>query len=362
MTGLGLEREPFGTMPDGRSVERFTLGRSDGLLVRMLTYGATLQVVEVPDREGGRANVALGLGTLDEYRTVSPYFGATVGRYANRIAGGRFSLDGHEHEVPCHNGPNALHGGPEGFDKQVWAATTVDDGDRVGVRFGYLSADGEMGFPGELDVHVTYTVDAHDQLAVEYEATTTKPTLVNLTNHVYFNLAGEGSGTVYDQLLRIEADRYTPIDEASIPLGPLEPVEGTPFDLRTPTPIGRHIHESDVQLNNGSGYDHNWVLDGDRSGATARDAKALPPAAWAHDPVSGRTLECWTTEPGVQFYSGNFLDGSIVGVGGRTYERGAAFTLETQHYPDSPNQSGYPSTVLRPGETFRSATVFGFSC
>lgn len=346
----GIEKEKFGTMPDGTVVDRYTFGSRHGLQVQMITYGATLQTVWAPDRRGRRGNVILGLATLDDYRTKSPFFGATIGRYANRIAGGRFTLDGTTYQIPQNDGQNALHGGPEGFDKKVWTAEEIDDGKRVGVRFGYVSADGEMGFPGELTTQVTYTVEG-DALAISYEATTTKPTIVNLTNHAYFNLAGEGSGTVYDQLLQLDAARYTPIDATSIPLGPLPQVAGTPFDFRRPKPIGRDIRDGDQQILNAHGFDHNWVLDG-------RGRKHR--AAWAKDPASGRTLECWTDQPGVQFYSGNFLDGTIKGISGKVYRQGDAFTLETQHYPDSPNEPSYPSTVLRPGQTYRTRTVYRF--
>lgn len=348
---LELHRKPFGTTPDGRKVDQFTFGCSNGLLVRMITYGAVVQTIEMPDRHGRRDDVVLGFDNIDDYVKKSPYFGATIGRYANRIAGGTFTLDGTSYHIPTNDGPNALHGGPEGFDKKIWDAHEVRERDRVGVRFRYVSPDGEMGFPGTLTTTVTYTVTSRGELAIEYHATTDKPTILNLTNHCYFNLAGEGSGTIYDHVATIDADRFTPIDDTSIPLGPLPSVAGTPFDFRRRHAFGERIRTGDQQIINALGYDHNWVLNGTGMRRVAR----------VFDPGSGRGVECLTTQPGVQVYTGNVLDSSFAGISNRVYRQGDAFTLETQHYPDSPNEPDYPSTVLRPGQTFESETRFRFS-
>lgn len=350
---LTIGIEPFGETADGRAVERYTFGSEDGIQVRMLTYGATLQSVELPDRSGDRASVVLGLPTLADYQDHSPYFGATIGRYGNRIADGRFTIDGTTYQVPVNDGGNALHGGPTGFDKVVWRATVIDEDDRVGVSFSHLSPDGDMGFPGNLDTLVDYTLDRDGRLTISYHATTDKPTVVNLTNHAYFNLAGEGSGTVEDQLLQLAADRYVPVGPGAIPIGPLAAVDGTPFDFRTAKPIGRDLRDADEQLLLAQGFDHNWVLNDHRPGIVRQ-------VAAAYDPASGRWLRASTDQPGVQFYSGNFLDATFPGLTGRIYRQGDAFTLETQHYPDSPNQPDYPTTVLRPGESYQSTTIFAF--
>ncbi len=360
--GLSLRKEPFGTMADGTAVDRYIFGTGGdsrrGIEVSMITYGAALQRILAPDRRGRRDNVILGLATLEDYVTKSPYFGATIGRFANRIAKGRFSIDGTTYQIPLNNGPNALHGGPQGFNTKVWEAAEIRESDRVGVTFSYLSVDGEMGFPGNLNISVTYTVDAHGELTITYHATTDAKTIVNFTNHAYFNLAGEGQDTVYGHEMILNADRYTPIDETSIPLGPLDPVDGTPFDFRRKHTIGERIRDAEgpaagTQILNAHGYDHNWVLNPARHGLTK--------AARVHEPDSGRVLECWTDQPGVQFYSGNFLDGTLAGISGHTYRQGDAFTLETQHFPDSPNQPSYPSTLLSPGEVFTSTTRFRFT-
>ncbi|MGK5555335.1 aldose epimerase family protein [Actinomadura kijaniata] len=342
--------EKFGTLPDGTAVHRHTLESGAGLRARVLTYGCVVQTLEVPGRDGGRANVVLGCSTLEDYLTGSRYFGAVVGRYGNRIAGGRFRLDGREHRLPVNNGPNSLHGGERGFDKHVWEVTGSGP-DRV--TLARVSPDGEEGYPGTLRAEVTYTL-TDDALRIDYRTTADAPTVVNLTNHSYFNLAGEDSGDVYGHVLTVEADRYLPVDGHQIPTGKVAPVEGTPFDFRAPRAIGERLRDPHPQLLVGSGYDHTLVL---------RDAPAGAPlpAARVEEPGSGRTMEVLTTEPGVQFYSGNFLTGSVVGTGGRAYRQGAGFCLETQHFPDSPNQPAFPSTVLRPGETRTSTTVFRFS-
>ncbi|GLW64096.1 aldose 1-epimerase [Actinomadura rubrobrunea] len=339
-----MNEESFGALPDGTPVRRYTLTGS-AIRVRVLTYGCAVQTLEVPDRDGVFGNVVLGCATLDGYLARRRFFGAVVGRYGNRIAGGRFRLDGQEYRLPRNNGDNSLHGGEEGFDRRVWDVAEADD---RSLTLTYVSPDGEQGYPGTLRATVTYTV-TDDALRVDYRATTDRPTVVNLTNHSYFNLGGEGSGTVYGHRLTIDADRYLPVDDRQIPLGEQAPVAGTPFDFTEPRPIGARIRDPHPQLLVGRGYDHTFVLNG------------AEVAARAEDPRSGRVLEVLTSEPGVQFYSGNFLDGSDVGTGGLAYRQGDAFCLETQHFPDSPNQPDFPSTVLRPGEEYRSTTTYRFS-
>ena len=352
---LSVASEPYGTTAGGAAVERWVFG-DDVLRTSMITYGATITRIDTVDGDGGVGNVVLGLSTLEEYEADSPYFGATIGRYANRIAGGRFTLDGRTYQVPV-NDPatdpvNALHGGPDGFDSRVWEAEAIEREHEVGVAFTLLSPDGDQGFPGALSVAVEYTVSDTADLSIRYRATTDAPTVVNLTNHVYLNLAGEDSGTVYDHRLRIRAERFTPIDATSIPLGPQREVAGTPFDFREPHAIGERIRVPDQQILNALGYDHNWVLDeADRAGTAVVEVV---------EPTTRRVLLAYTDQPGVQVYTGNFLTGSLVGPGGRTYRQGSALTLETQHFPDSPNRPDYPTTVLRPGEDFTSWTCFAF--
>jgi aldose 1-epimerase len=343
---------PWGTT-GGKQVTRYTLTNSHGMRVRILSYGGIIQSLQVPDRHGHRKNVVLGFDNLADYVKDSPYFGAIIGRYANRIAKGTFRLDDKTYTLPKNDGPNTLHGGTKGFDKQVWAATPFTKKNSAGVVLRYTSPNGEMGFPGALATVVTYTLDQKNQLRMDYRATTDAPTVINLTNHAYFNLAGEGSGAIYDQKLKINAKRYTPIDATLIPTGQIATVAGTPFDFRHRTAIGTRIRQGNQQLIYGRGYDHNWVLDRTKKTGLERAARA-----W--DPKTGRVLTVSTTEPGLQFYSGNFLDGTLVGTSGRMYRQGDAFTLETQHYPDSPNQPNFPSTVLRPGDQFRSSTIYGF--
>jgi aldose 1-epimerase len=315
----------------------------------------------VPDAAGEVENVVLGYADLEGYVIEGdPYFGSLIGRYGNRIAGGRFALDGQTYQLPLNDGPNTLHGGPGGFSERVWTATDVSDAEVAALQLELVSDDGDQGFPGTLTTTVTYTLDAESRLTVHYEATTDAPTVVNLTQHTYWNLAGEGSGDVYDHELQLNASGYTPVDETLIPTGEVAPVEGTPFDFREPTAIGARIREADQQLLYGQGYDHNWALDreddGAREGSDSEDA--LEEAAVLHDPDSGRTLTISTTEPGIQFYSGNFLNGTLVGTGGTVYRQGDGLALETQHFPDSPNQPDFPSTVLNPGEVYDSTTVF----
>jgi aldose 1-epimerase len=346
--------EPFGDL-NGQPVERYTLtnGRAQ---VRILTYGGIVQTIEVPDRDGQPMNVALGFAALDDYLAGNTFFGALIGRFANRIAQGRFTLDGVAHQLPINNGPNSLHGGSSGFDQRIWQARASHDTNSAAVHLSYTSPHGDQGYPGELHIEVTYTLGSASDLRLDYRAVTDRPTVVNFTNHSYFNLAGEGAGDVGDHLLTLHADRYTPIDATLIPTGAIEPVAGTPLDFTTPTPIGLRIRDGFPQLVLAQGYDHNFVL----NRATPDDRRLLA-AAVAEHPASGRVLEVLTTEPGVQLYSGNFLSGAQVGSSGRIYRQGDGFTLETQHYPDSPNHPSFPSTVLRPGEVFSSTTVLRFS-
>jgi aldose 1-epimerase len=350
--------EPFGTAPDGTAVERYTL-TNRGMTVRILTYGGIIQTLEVPDRRGNPVNVVLGFEDLEgyvEHNNPGPYFGAIIGRYGNRIAGGQFELDGETYELARNNGPNALHGGIESFDRKVWDATELTDRRSVGLRLDYTSPAGEEGYPGTLDVQVTYTLTRDQRLEIHYTATTDAPTVVNLTNHTYWNLQGEGTSSILDHELTLHASAYTPVDATLIPTGEIAPVAGTPMDFRRPTAIGERIREPFEQLLFGQGYDHNWVLDRDDE-----DEGELVLAARLTDPDSGRTLKMYTTEPGIQFYSGNFLDATLVGTGGHVYRQSDGLALETQHFPDSPNQPDFPSTTLRPGETYDTTTVFDLS-
>jgi aldose 1-epimerase len=352
--GPAVTREPFGVTPAGEQVERYTLSNGH-MRVRILTYGGILQSIEVPDRRGRLGNVTLGFDNLAGYVARSPYFGAITGRYANRIAGGRFTLDGVAYDLPVNNAPNSLHGGTTGFDKHVWGATPLRDRDGVGLRLTFTSPAGDQGYPGTLNTTVTYRLTRDNGIRMDYLATTDAATVVNLTNHAYFNLAGEGSGSVEGHRLLLNAKRYTPVDATLIPTGTLDAVAGTPMDFTRPTAIGARIRDGFPQLVIGRGYDHNYVLDRRDNGYTR-----LELAARATDPVTGRELSILTTEPGIQFYSGNFLDGTLIGTSGRTYRQGDGFALETQHYPDSPNHANFPSTVLRPGQVYRSTTVYQF--
>jgi aldose 1-epimerase len=350
-SGTRVSRASFGQMPDGTAVESFTLRNSHGIEVKAITYGAIITSVRVPDRAGELADIVLGYDDLAGYLSKPSYFGAVVGRYGNRIAKGRFTLDGKTYTLATNNGPNHLHGGVKGFDKVVWKGEPGSSADNPSVTFRYTSRDGEEGYPGTLEARVTYTLTDRDELRFEYAATTDKPTVVNLTQHSYFNLTG-GKSDILGHELTIEADRFTPVDATLIPTGPLAPVEGTPLDFRRPTAVGARIGRDDEQLKNGKGYDHNFVLN--------RRGEGLVHAVRLVDPRSGRTLDVQTTEPGVQFYSGNFLDGTITGKGGVVYKQRWALCLETQHFPDSPNQPAFPSTVLRPGKEYRSTTVLTF--
>ncbi len=345
-----LNMTPYGMLSTGEPVVRATLTASSGVSVSVISFGGIITTIAAPDRDGRLDNIVLGFPDLAAYEAHNGnhHFGALIGRFANRIAGGRFSLDGTPHQLPVNDGPNSLHGGPNGFGRRVWQLTPQGDD---AVTLSLTSADGEAGFPGTLQVAVTYRLGDDDTLRIDYVATTDKPTVINLTNHSYFNLAGNGSGSIAGHVARIEADHYTPVDETLIPTGEIASLDGTALDFRTPTPIGTRLRDPQLALTRG--YDHNWVV---RPGV----AGALVEAAQVHDPASGRALTCLTTHPGLQFYTGNFLDGTRVGSAGTLYRQTDGFTLETQHFPDSPNQPGFPQTVLRPGETYRHSTVFRF--
>lgn len=351
-----LAHETFGTLPDGQEVAAITLANGRGTQVRILSYGAAVQAVLVPDRNGRLADVALGHATLEEYLEQPQYFGATVGRVANRIAGGRFMLDGREYRVPANNGPNALHGGPEGFDKRNWDIVSTRTSPRQGVTLRLVSPDGDQGFPGTLSVTADYEFDEEDGLRVEYQATTDRPTLVNLSNHSYWNLAGEGSADgAMGHELTLFADHYLPTDESAIPTGEIAAVAGTPFDFRTPTAICARVRDAgDQQIRFGRGYDHNWVISRAVTGEPRLIARAVHPG-------SGRVLEVHSNQPGIQFYSGNFLDGSSAGKSGRLYRMGDAFVLEPQMFPDTPNRPAFGSVRLDPGEAYRNIIWFRFS-
>ncbi|MFL1524781.1 aldose epimerase family protein [Pseudomonas sp. O230] len=355
--GLASEHKAFGKTNDGTPVEQYVLRNSHGMQATVITYGATLQALEVADKNGKFEDVVLGFDDVQGYQSGTAYFGATIGRFGNRLANGAFELDGKRFQVPLNDGSNSLHGGPLGFDKKVWKAEPAKGKDSVGVTLTYLSADGEMGFPGNLKTEVTYSLNDKNELRIEYKASTDKPTVLNLTNHSYFNLAGAGNGDVLQQVATLHASHYTPVNGTLIPTGEIAPVAGTPMDFTQPTAIGKNIKANHPQLKfaepKHGGFDFNWVLDakGDQ-GKLAADVS---------DPQSGRRLQLYTTEPGVQFYTSNFLDGSVKGKAGKTYAHWSAFTLETQHYPDAPNQPNFPSTRLDPGKTYTQSTVLKFS-
>jgi aldose 1-epimerase len=349
---MSIEQQPFGKTADGTPVDLYTLRNGNGMQVQISNYGGTVVSLVVPDRDGTPADVVLGFDTLKEYVDHSPYFGCIVGRYANRVAGGRFTLDGIEYELAQNDGSNHLHGGAVGFDKRVWHAEPVET-EAAGLRLTYVSPDGEEGYPGTLTTTVLYTVAESNTLAIEYTATTDQATVVNLTNHSYFHLTGAGSGDILNHELLINARYYTPVNESLIPTGELRDVSGTPFDFRQLTPIGARIDDQNEQLQRGGGYDHNWVVNGEPG--------TVRLAARAYEPLTGRMLEVRTTEPGIQFYAGNMMPSQIEGKGGQVYVWRGGFCLETQHYPDSPNQPEFPSTVLRPDEIYQTVTTFAFS-
>lgn len=354
--GSSITSQPFGVTAAGQPVDEYILTNAVGVEVRLITYGGAITSIRVPDRNGGFANIVLGFDNLADYETKSPYFGVITGRYANRIANASFVLDGKRYSLAANQNSNTLHGGEQGFGTKIWSARKIESGDSVGVELTYLSPDGEEHFPGSLQTSVVYTLISSGELRIDYRTTTDAPTIVNLTNHSYFNLAGEGSGSIYDHILLLNADRYTPVNETLIPTGELAPVEGTPFDFRLPRAIKPGQRSSHEQIVRARGYDHNFVLNRQNP-----DDQSLILAARAYEPELGRVLECWTTEPGIQFYAGNFLDGTLVGSGGHLYRQSDGFALETQHFPDSPNQPSFPSTVLRPGQTYQTTTVYKFA-
>ena len=343
-----VEKSSFGKLSDGTEIEQYTLGNAKGAVAKVITYGATLTELWIPDKSGKNADVVLGFDKIDGYAGDQPYFGAIVGRYANRIAKGKFALDGKEYSLFVNNGPNSLHGGKVGFNRKVWKAEPVKVAHGAAVKFTYVSADGEEGYPGTLTVEATYELTDDSAVKISYRASTDKPTVINLTNHSYFNLSGAGSGDVLKNVLQLNADRYTPVGDTLIPNGELKSVAGTPFDFRKPTPIG----DLSGKIPGIAGYDHNFVLNG-KAGTLQRIGNLS-------DPASGRSMEIWTTEPGVQLYIGIGLDGSNKGVGG-AYQKFGAVCLETQHFPDSPNHPTFPSTVVRPGQDYRSETIYKFS-
>lgn len=344
--------QEFGKLPNGETAQLFILRNKNGVETAITNYGGIIVTLKTYDGRGLLADVALGFETLGGYLGKHPYFGAIIGRYGNRIGKARFTLDGVTYTLAKNDGENSLHGGNEGFDRKLWKARTEEAPGAQTLVLTYTSPDGEEGYPGTLQTEVRYTLLDDDTFRIDYRATTDKKTVVNLTNHTYFNLAGQGNGDILNHEIQINASRFTPVDEGLIPTGELRPVEGTPFDFRKPMRIGARIDANDEQIRRGRGYDHNFVLD--------REGDGLSFAARVTEPTTGRVLEVWTTEPGMQFYTGNFLDGTITGKGGKTYPRRSGFCLETQHFPDSPNQPSFPSTVLEPGKEYRSTTVWKF--
>jgi len=342
-----VTKQPFGKAADGTAVDLYTI-KSGALEARIMTYGGIVVSLRVPDKNGKSADVVLGYDSLDGYLANSPFFGALVGRYANRIGGAKFVLDGKTYSTPKNDGVNTLHGGPKGIDKAVWKAKEIPHG----IELTDVSPDGDSGFPGNLTIVVRYTLNGKD-LKIEYSATSDKDTVINLTHHSYFNLKGQGEGDILQHQLQLNASRYTPVDDNLIPTGELAPGAGTPFDFRKPTAIGARIDNDNDQLKKGHGYDHNWVLD---SGG-----KKLSEAAEVYEATTGRVMQVWTDQPGIQFYTGNFLDGTITGKGGKVYQKRSALCLETQHFPDSPNHPSFPSTELKPGQTYHTVTIYRFS-
>jgi aldose 1-epimerase len=347
-------KNDYGITADGIPVDEYTLTNAHHMEVKIITYGGIITSVKVPDRKGQFTNVVLGFDNLQGYEGMTTYFGCITGRYANRIAEGKFTLDGVTYQLDINNPPNHLHGGFKGFDKQVWVVTKqIIEPNAVGIELHYLSPDGDQKYPGALDTYVTYRLTDKNSIRIDYKATTSKPTIVNLTNHSYWNLKGEGECDINDHILKINADYYTPDDPNLIPTGEIAPVAGTPFDFRMPKPISKGLRSDDPQVVIGRGWDHNWVLK-----RPSFNDKSLIFAASLFEQKSGRMLEVWTTEPGIQFYSGNFLDGTLYGTSHRAYRQGDGLALETQHFPDSPNHDNFPSTVLRPGETYQTTTIF----
>lgn len=350
-SGGGITESPFGTMPDGTPITLYTLRNARGAEANICNYGGAVVSLKMPDRNGNYGDVVLGFDNLNDYVKSSPFFGALIGRYGNRIAKGRFVLNGTEYTLPTNNPPNSLHGGDKGFDKVVWQATPHPSKSAPSLELTYLSKDGEEGYPGNLSVKAVYTLTADNGLKVQFTVTTDKDTVVNLTHHSYFNLAGKGD--ILNHIVMINADKFTPVDSTLIPTGELKPVEGTPFDFRTPTAVGARINENNEQLKFGNGYDHNWCINNFNGSVRL--------AARVYEPTTGRVLEVYTDQPGMQFYSGNFLDGTLKGKGGWVYQFRDAFCMEPQHYPDSPNHPDFPSTVLKPGQVYHNTIVYRFS-
>jgi aldose 1-epimerase len=346
-----ITSKPFGTTTDGQKVTQYTLTNAHGACVSIINYGGTVTSLRVPDRNGRFADVVLGFSKIGDYEQKSPYFGCIVGRYGNRIAKGTFKLEGKTYCLPVNNGPNSLHGG-KGFDKVVWSATPVETKQGPALKLTYVSQDGEEGYPGKLSVTATYTFTNKNELKLVYRAKTDKPTIVNLTHHSYFNLAGQGSGDILGHVVTIHADKFTPVDKHQIPTGKIAPVKGTPLDFRNPTAIGERINQKDEQLQISKGYDHNWIID--------KPMRKLGLIATVEEPKSGRVMEVISTAPGIQFYTGNFLDGTLTGKGGKVYDFRDGFCLEPQHYPDSPNHKNFPSTVLKPGDTYKNTIIYRF--
>lgn len=345
--------KPFGKTADGKAVEIYTLTNSKGAEAKIITYGGAVVSLKVPDKGGKLGDVVLGYDSVANYEKHTSYLGALIGRYANRISKGKFSLNGKEYVLAANNGENALHGGLKGFDKVVWMARPSIDINGANLELTYLSRDGEEGYPGNLNAKVAYALTEKNELRIVYTATTDKDTVVNLTHHSYFNLAGAGNSSILGHVLKINADRFTPTDSGSIPTGELRNVKGTPFDFTIPTAMGGRIDQPDEQLKFGSGYDQNWVLN--------KTGHALALAAIVYEPTSGRVMEVLTTEPGLQFYTGNFLDGLVMGKNGQNYPRRSGFCLEAQHFPDSPNKPTFPSTILKPGQRYSQTTIYRFS-
>lgn len=346
----------FGRLPDGRAVASVTLRNARGVSATVIAYGATLQSLVMPDRAGRKADVLLGYGSIEQYLAKPQYFGATVGRFANRLAGGRFQLDGHRYQTPVNDGKNALHGGTTGFDKVLWEVVSVREGPTASVTLRYVSPDGDQGYPGTMTVDATYSLDERNQLTIEYVATSDKPTIANITNHAYWNLSGEGSSNgAMEHRVTIPAQTYLPTDAGAIPTGSLQPVAGTAFDFRTPHAVGERVRDAgETQLRIGRGYDHNWVV----GRAVTRDQHLM---ARVVDPASGRGFELWSNQPGLQFYSGNFLDATSSGKAGKLYREGDAIVMEPQIFPDSPNQKGFPDARLQPGQTYRNVMTYRLS-
>lgn len=347
-----IKSEPFGKTPDDTPVELFTITNKNGVTVQITNYGGIITTLIVPDKDGNFEDVVLGYYTLDKYIEKSPHFGCLVGRFGNRIANGKFTLDGVEYNLFINNGPNSLHGGKIGFDKKVWTPEMVEMDNGAGLRLTYLSPDGEENYPGNLNVEAMYVLNDENELILTFKATTDKKTVLNLTHHSYFNLKGHGNGDILDHEIRFNSKQIVAIDSTSIPLGPLMDVSNTPFDFRQAKTIGQDINADHKQIKNGGGYDHAFVVDG--------YDETLKLASVVKEPVTGRIMEVWTTEPSVQFYTGNFLDGSITGKDGKVYQKRYGFCLETQHYPDSPNHPEYPTTVLKPGDVYEQTTIYKF--